>query len=803
MHPHRALALAAVAVVLALGGCASEPAESPLDPAQQVELNTLRAQLLEPGRQEQTRYESARMLISRDWPQADRLLVQALADASSPAAQVAVAQAIAQDLPRNRGFIEPLQALLGDSQQAVRSATALALASYQDPAATRVLLGMARDRSAPVPVRLTSIGALGGVLSRESVDVLLDCLADPSPAIRRQAATTLEQLTGQQGLGTNQHAWQRWWSANRDKPRSAWLEEMVLHLTRSQRRIQRQNDILQQRLGRAMEELYNASATSQKPVILLTMMKDPVAEIRLRGVSLAEQLFTAEGSLDESLLQHVRLLMEDGDPRIRRASVVLLTAAGVGELDELISQRLAVETEPEVRAELLTSLGQQGHAESLPILGQALSSDATLEAIAAARAIAKLASAHSLDAEQKRETLDALLGRYRRSSTGADSLLETLLTAMAAIGDGSDLVTIFVEALGDDSGLIRLAAVNGLARLDATAVADALVPMLQDSDRGVRHATIQAVVTLGQARFLANILQRMDPHIEPDSAVQKAAAEACLTLADQASPRALGEALELLESPRSALQREVAIALRERLIRQVPPEDYPARIAMTRRQAASLIEAGREDEAVAVLADLLETLPTHQGDDASPNPSELFLEYVAALLAANDTKVGSVLASQGDEGLYRVAVREVQGRLSELIRQQEYARAVQLASAVLDANAQQLTADQARSIRELRTQARNEQLQVDRRQVTRLTARLLSGDPTAQAEARTQLQAMGDRAVEPLLRELQQLVRAEPADPQAEQRLFDVLKQLAPSLGEYAPSAPQEQKLARIRSWLK
>jgi hypothetical protein len=62
---------------------------------------------------------------------------------------------------------------------------------------------------------------------------------------------------------------------------------------------------------------------------------------------------------------------------------------------------------------------------------------------------------------------------------------------------------------------------------------------------------------------------------------------------------------------------------------------------------------------------------------------------------------------------------------------------------------------------------------------------------------------MGDRAVEPLLRELQQLVRAEPADPQAEQRLFDVLKQLAPSLGGYDPSAPQEQKLARIRSWLK
>jgi len=791
------------ALIFSLAGCAPGPAEPPLDPAQKRELETLRQQLLEPGRLAKTRQESARLLLSRNLPQADRILIQALHDSSTPAAQIAVAQAITHDLPQRPVFIEPLQSLLGADDEPVRSAAGMALASYQDPEASRILQGMARDRSAPTPVRISAINALGRVLSRSSVDTLLDCLADPAPAVRRQAGKTLEQLTGQTDLGTDPSAWRAWWQANRNKPRAAWLEEMVLHLTRTRQQIELQNDVLRQRLGRAMEELYNASAATQKPVILLTMMKDPVADIRLRGVSLAEQLLAAEGTLPESLLQHVRLLLDDRDPRIRRASIGLLTAAGAEGIERLILHRLRDEIEPQVRAGLLAALGQQGDAASLDRICQALASSADVEAIAAARSLGKIASEHPLDQATRQRAINALLAKYQQSAEAADSLVEALLTAMAAVGDGQELAALFTEALGDDSGLIRLAAVNGLPRLKAESAGDALAGLLDDPDRGVRQATIDALVELGQVQFLPAILERTAPQAEPDPAVQKAATQACIRLAGQASPRLLTETLVVLEEPRTELRRQVEIALLQQLIQQSDPEDLALRVALNRRLSSRLIEADREDEAVIVLAGLMASLRAHAGSDEAAWRNELFMEYIAALLAADDANVAVVLASQGDDTLYDVAVREIQGRLSELNRQQEYARAIRLASAVLEKNRARLSSEQSRAMTEQLTLARQQQLQTDRKQVATLTARLLSTDSAAQTDARTQLVAMDGRAVTPLLDELRQLVLSETPDPQAEQRLFDILKQLAPALGEYDPAAPREQKLARIKSWMK
>lgn len=54
----------------------------------------------------------------------------------------------------------------------------------------------------------------------------------------------------------------------------------------------------------------------------------------------------------------------------------------------------------------------------------------------------------------------------------------------------------FVAALTDDDPRVRLQAANGLARLDARAAADALMPLAADPDRAVAHVAIRSLIAL-------------------------------------------------------------------------------------------------------------------------------------------------------------------------------------------------------------------------------------------------------------------------------------------------------------------
>ena len=96
--------LSVLALVLTAVGCAPNVVASTPTPEQQLEFDTLKGQIADQQRSAKTRFEAARMLLAKDFPQAEESLSQFLADSSNPGAQLAVAEAVAVGGGRQEEF---------------------------------------------------------------------------------------------------------------------------------------------------------------------------------------------------------------------------------------------------------------------------------------------------------------------------------------------------------------------------------------------------------------------------------------------------------------------------------------------------------------------------------------------------------------------------------------------------------------------------------------------------------------------------------------------------------------------------
>jgi HEAT repeat protein/cyclophilin family peptidyl-prolyl cis-trans isomerase len=92
---------------------------------------------------------------------------------------------------KDRSAMPVLLPLLSSGERHVLIESVRALGRIGDPSAAQPLLRILGDAAADPQVRLEAIGALGGFHQAEIGDVLLDVLADPSPAVRAAALRSL------------------------------------------------------------------------------------------------------------------------------------------------------------------------------------------------------------------------------------------------------------------------------------------------------------------------------------------------------------------------------------------------------------------------------------------------------------------------------------------------------------------------------------------------------------------------------------------------------------------------------------
>jgi HEAT repeat protein len=798
MKPGLGLLTAVVLSTLAPFVRAQEP-ETPLTASQAKELSIWTGQLTDPNTSAKVKLEAAGLLLDRPYGQAGQVLLDLLAGSEIAETKIAIAEAIAQagGNPRKE-FIDPLMSMLTGKNAAVRAGAGKALLTYRNQGVTEMLIGVMLDQKRDRAVRLETMSILQRVLDKRVVGALVDLLRDSDPAISKVALETLPKLTNIRGY--DQQQWRAWWRRNKDKPLSEWLGDWAENLAENSRQLEGENAGLRARLAQAMEDLYAATAPERREAMLIGLLQDPVADVRLSGAALASKLATSGSKVPQVVVVEVRKLLGDKDDRVRKACAALAGSLGDAQAAAPLLERLEVETSLEVRQAVLTSLGQLQDPSAIPALVKDIVSEENSVAAAAAIAIERIAAKGSLAGKTNGNVSNAILGRYAavlkaERTKDVVALLEALLRAMGALRTPA-FVPVVKDALKDDAAMIRLASVNSLAQLGDEASAEALVPLVNDPDRGVRQAAIVVLGKLGGAKYVRSVIDRTRMSSEPDAAVRQQARDVALEILKKAQTEVLWTAAAQLQEGADA--KDFLIQVLEALVDRLESEKSRNLYAAHRQLGQALKQAGKPADAVSHLRKSYELLEKAKDSQAKL----VWSEWLDVLYEHDLQAVVKALAEQEDDALFAKAHADLGGRLEKLKETGEWSKLIVLTDGSIRHLAPKLTVEQLVSLKKLLAEAREELHKVQGKEIGKLAADLLSPDAAVRVKAEAAFKSMGDQAVKPLLKELRKVVASENDDEAAERAFLAVLAELAPNLKGYDTSAARENRLKLIDKWL-
>jgi len=790
----RALTILWAVGVLAGWACAQEPA---LTAEQEMELKLLSGQLADPARSASTKIEAAELLLTRSYPQSRQVLAGFLSDAANRPAQIAVAEAVARRKGGPAAFIDPLIGMLTGPEPSVRAPAVRALVTYKNNGVGARLVAVALDAKQDRQVRLVTIAALHRLLDKRTVDALVRLLDEPDAAVRDAAMATLTKLTNIRAFGSDPAQWKQWWERNKDRDRTDWLADLAESLARVNTTLEADNARLRERLVLAMGQLYAATPPQQQDALLLSFLKDQLAEARLVGAQLIERKITAgNAKVPEAIREQFRGMLADADPRLRQAAAKFIANTGYAKALGALLERLKVEETPVVRQAICQALGQLRDPAAMPGVLAEVNSKYDAVAASAAGALARIAAKHPLEGDERRRAVKVMVERYARAdkTNGGMALREALLSGMGVVADEA-FVPVLQGALQDSAATVRLAAVNSLAQLDHTESAALLAALTSDGDRGVRRAAIVALKTLDGQTHLQTLLQRTDPAAESDADVREQAWEAVIDILSDANADVLAQvAGALAERGDAVAQRIKIMQMWVDVLKARKSEKLPA---IQRQLADALMRANRPAEAAGNLAAAYAQLAGAK----DPQASAVWVEWINSLLAAEDPGALKIMADNADDAAFAAALDRLSKQLKQMHTAGRFLAVIALAQEALTQLPQRLTVAQREAVEQMLAEATRQQDRNDQQRVMALAPQLLGADESARKAAATELESMGDRAVRPLLAELKKVINADKPNAQLEAAIVDVLKRLAKDINGYDPAAPREQRLALLDKW--
>lgn len=764
----------------------------------QIELQTLTRQLMDPDRAVQTKFEAASLLLAKPYPEATKALEGLLADKSNRSARLAIAKAMSSTGLGKPEFADPLFDMLGDPDPATREAAAGAMTSCKAAWVLDRLARLVNDGRTEETVRLSGIAALSRILDKRSVDTLITLLEAGETNLRAPSAEALAKLTGIPGFGADAVRWRGWWVQNKDKSRQDWLADLSISLTRQNAALEGDAGKLRARLGAALTDLYNTTAAADREALLLGFLKDPLDDVRLIGLQLTTRLASTDPPAAGKMSGLVRMLLNDEDAQIRSASAALIPMLNDPQASQVLMRQLEAESVDAVRRALITALGTLRVPEATDLLLRALADESNATAMAAAVAIERLAEKAPLPDARVQQAVEAITTRYNKCEPSQSDLREALLGAMGVLGR-AEFSPVMCQALEDKVATIRLAAVRGLQQMNSPASAKVIAPLVsRDPDRGVRQAAITALGALGSLDHLDTILDRTRDESEKDLAVRQRAWETVLTLLSKAE-------LEDIEMRSSALaDRADARDYRIRMLAMMVARlaDKPDRqIEVQTEMAETLLSAGRPAEAAqqfALVNKALASDPKRAG--------EVWIPWISSLLAADDGSALAFMADQADKGMFDQAVYLLMKRLATLQSAGKYETIQTLAEQVPVRLKDKLPPERLQDVQLALKEARDQQFKADRARVGHLVLQLSTGDDLASKAARTELDGMGKRAVPLLVEHMRTSVTTQPAtanSPTVEKTIVQLLAKLAPDLTGYDPTAAPPDKAKTLDRWMK
>jgi HEAT repeat protein len=482
------------------------------------------ATLTNPNVSAQQRDEAAVRLVSRRTPDARQLVRQLLADARYPAAQAAVARALAADvgIDPDPNLIDPLFVLLNGG---VRPAGA-ALGNYHGRAdVLDRLINAARQRQNE-PARLTAIEALGRVTERAAVETLIAIVTreDEPERVRNVASDSLMSLTGLVDNDRDPQRWSQWWSANANRNDVDFRNDLITNRARRYDVLADRHADLADAVERELTDQYRAALPTARPAMLMRMLTSDAPELRALGAALVLEDRLQGRPVQEAAIARLREMIGDSDPQVRLAAVKGLAGDKLA-LDALLAQ-LPVEQNPDVRAALARALGPIGDVRAAGPLVDLLSDPSVVVAKAACDALRALGpSVRASDPALPARAKPALENLLRRSDRpGMEDLRESVAGAMASLADPALSDPLQRLANRSEPFRVRREAVRGLGNIgDPRAgdyILDTFLGNTPDPEPSVQVEALNALVKLGRVEFYASIAALT---ASPDDSVRRAA----------------------------------------------------------------------------------------------------------------------------------------------------------------------------------------------------------------------------------------------------------------------------------------
>ena len=504
------------------------------------------------GSSEQIRIDAAAVMLASEDPLARKILLDTLKQSENIAARMAVCRALSQaraeqkPIKNKENFIPPLFDILntdvGDS--AKLAAEAILIFEYEQ--ISKPLEKMAAEPSLSPKARLNAIYALRLQPDMKAILKLIELLDDPESQIAAGAEKALRFLG--KPIGKDAEARKQITSELKRKGRDEFFRDLLFRQEAKMRELEKESDFWQDRYLQSLEQIYSG-----------------MSDDKARGQFLAEHLGASEEILRLWALEKVhrwRLgtksklpaelgpilinLISDQDNDVRLKTAKLLSLMGWVNSAEKLLQQLQIEQDDEIRMELFVALGGACYYAFLPdsefrILPEIrkqtlewsekyLSEQDPEKAQKGAEVIKKLLGQNGLTSGEVDKYLGSLAKRYKEEKDKPDGALRgELLSAMAGLcaqsvykAESAKLFKpLFEEALRDETGLVREAAVDGLVYIDkAKALKILRKDFVNDSSIIVRRKLIGLASEVGGQDDLVWLVEKIGPADESEPAWQ-------------------------------------------------------------------------------------------------------------------------------------------------------------------------------------------------------------------------------------------------------------------------------------------
>ncbi len=557
----------------------------------------------------QARRLAARELLRQGWAETSLRLVGILAGPNQ-AAKIAIASELT-DTPAllEPAFVEPLLGMLSDADANVRNAAGAALAAYRDGGVVTRLREMLLDPSRSSLARQSAAGALGLMPRAEAADALVEALGGPPSPATDAALRALERVTAMDFNGDAEAA-RRWWDSRRGADLAVWQQQQIERLvTRSRETLRRLRE-LEQRLTRALRDVYQKAPETERAGMLQSYLSDDQAVIRSLGLELVQSLMQEGRPLAAELVAQVRGLLGDPDPSVKAAAVRTVASLRDAADSDRFVQMLAEARNRDVRESLANGLGYVGGAGAIAPLLELVRNRDPIAVDEAAGALGRLAERGVLDESTRVSVVEALLELFETTKPDAAELRERVLWSLGRMA-GPRCAAVFAAALDSgEAGIVRREAVRGLAALKDPAQLDVLVPLVADADALVRKQAIEVLGAQGATdAHLQAIWSRLASAAEPEQTVRQEAWRGALRLLATRTPDAIEPWLARLpDDPRDRPQRLIdLLALQETALAADPAQRQ--RVGQIHaRMAAQHALLGHFDDAVRLYARAVEDL---------------------------------------------------------------------------------------------------------------------------------------------------------------------------------------------------